>query len=85
MRCKRLSQGLDEAMVRLITVRTGDLDACLTSIRACKPSAWANAHEAQHRSHPDHARGQPAAPARVLDLVEGRDQRAVLADAGAAG
>lgn len=39
---KRLSQGLDEAMVRLITVRSGDLDACLASIRACKPELWAN-------------------------------------------
>jgi 5,10-methylenetetrahydromethanopterin reductase len=36
-----LSAGLDEAMVRLITVRSGDLDACLTAIEACKPSAWA--------------------------------------------
>jgi alkanesulfonate monooxygenase SsuD/methylene tetrahydromethanopterin reductase-like flavin-dependent oxidoreductase (luciferase family) len=37
---KRLSQGLDEAMVRLITVRSGDLDACLTSVRACQPRSW---------------------------------------------
>lgn len=40
---KRLSQGLDEAMVRLITVRQDDLEACLNSIRACEPSAWARA------------------------------------------
>jgi alkanesulfonate monooxygenase SsuD/methylene tetrahydromethanopterin reductase-like flavin-dependent oxidoreductase (luciferase family) len=38
---KRLSQGLDEAMVRLITVRPGDLKACLTSVRACQPGGWA--------------------------------------------
>ena len=37
---QRLSRGLDEAMVRLITVRSGDLDACITAIRACQPSAW---------------------------------------------
>ncbi len=37
---RRLSQGMDEAMVRLITVRRGDLDACLTTIRACKPDLW---------------------------------------------
>jgi hypothetical protein len=37
----RLSQGLDEAMVRLITVRPGDLDACLTTIRVCEPVGWA--------------------------------------------
>jgi alkanesulfonate monooxygenase SsuD/methylene tetrahydromethanopterin reductase-like flavin-dependent oxidoreductase (luciferase family) len=38
---RRLSQGLDEAMVRLITVRSGDLEACLTSVRACQPGGWA--------------------------------------------
>ena len=32
---RRLSQGLDEAIVRLITVRAGDVDACVTAIRAC--------------------------------------------------
>jgi hypothetical protein len=37
---KRLSAGLNEAMVRLITVRSGDLDACLKSVHACQPSAW---------------------------------------------
>jgi alkanesulfonate monooxygenase SsuD/methylene tetrahydromethanopterin reductase-like flavin-dependent oxidoreductase (luciferase family) len=37
---KRLSKGLDEAMVRLITVRSGDLDACLVSVRACQPAGW---------------------------------------------
>jgi alkanesulfonate monooxygenase SsuD/methylene tetrahydromethanopterin reductase-like flavin-dependent oxidoreductase (luciferase family) len=37
---RRLSQGLDEAMVRLITVRSGDLAACLTAMRACQPSGW---------------------------------------------
>jgi alkanesulfonate monooxygenase SsuD/methylene tetrahydromethanopterin reductase-like flavin-dependent oxidoreductase (luciferase family) len=36
---KHLAVGLDEAMVRLITVRSGDLDACLTAIRACQPAA----------------------------------------------
>ena len=40
---KRLSQGLDEAMVRLITVRPGDLEACLTTVRACQPTGWARA------------------------------------------
>jgi alkanesulfonate monooxygenase SsuD/methylene tetrahydromethanopterin reductase-like flavin-dependent oxidoreductase (luciferase family) len=39
MKC--LAEGLDEAMVRLITVRPGDLDACLTAVRACQPTAWA--------------------------------------------
>jgi alkanesulfonate monooxygenase SsuD/methylene tetrahydromethanopterin reductase-like flavin-dependent oxidoreductase (luciferase family) len=38
---ERLSQGLDEAMVRLITVRPGDLDACLGAVRACQRSEWA--------------------------------------------
>ncbi len=38
---RRLSQGLNEAMVRLITVRPGDLEACVTAIRACTPSSWA--------------------------------------------
>lgn len=38
---KRLSAGLDEAMVRLITVRPGDVAACLSAIRACRPDAWA--------------------------------------------
>jgi hypothetical protein len=37
---QRLSTGLDEAMVRLITCRRGDLDACLTAIEACEPSSW---------------------------------------------
>ncbi len=37
---QRLSKGLDEAMVRLITVRQGDLDACVTAIRACQRSEW---------------------------------------------
>jgi alkanesulfonate monooxygenase SsuD/methylene tetrahydromethanopterin reductase-like flavin-dependent oxidoreductase (luciferase family) len=37
---QRLSPGLDEAMVRLITVRQGDLDACVTAIRACQRSKW---------------------------------------------
>src|SRR5579859_2395868 len=39
---KRLSRGLDEAMVRLITVRQSDLAACLNSIRACQPTGWAH-------------------------------------------
>jgi alkanesulfonate monooxygenase SsuD/methylene tetrahydromethanopterin reductase-like flavin-dependent oxidoreductase (luciferase family) len=37
---RQLSEGLEEAMVRLITVRPGDLDACLTAIQACQPSGW---------------------------------------------
>jgi alkanesulfonate monooxygenase SsuD/methylene tetrahydromethanopterin reductase-like flavin-dependent oxidoreductase (luciferase family) len=37
---RRLSQGLDEAMVRLISVRSGDLEACRKAIQACQPSAW---------------------------------------------
>jgi alkanesulfonate monooxygenase SsuD/methylene tetrahydromethanopterin reductase-like flavin-dependent oxidoreductase (luciferase family) len=37
---QRLSRGLDEAMVRLISVRQGDLDACITAIRACRRSEW---------------------------------------------
>jgi alkanesulfonate monooxygenase SsuD/methylene tetrahydromethanopterin reductase-like flavin-dependent oxidoreductase (luciferase family) len=37
---KHLSRGLDEAMVRLITVHSGDLEACVTAIRACQPSGW---------------------------------------------
>jgi alkanesulfonate monooxygenase SsuD/methylene tetrahydromethanopterin reductase-like flavin-dependent oxidoreductase (luciferase family) len=32
---RRLSVGLEEPIVRLITVRQGNLDACLTAIRAC--------------------------------------------------
>ena len=40
---KRLSAGLDEAMVRLISVRPGDLAACVSAIRACRPDAWAHA------------------------------------------
>jgi alkanesulfonate monooxygenase SsuD/methylene tetrahydromethanopterin reductase-like flavin-dependent oxidoreductase (luciferase family) len=36
----RLAQGLDEAMVRIITVRAGDVEACLATIRACEPSRW---------------------------------------------
>jgi alkanesulfonate monooxygenase SsuD/methylene tetrahydromethanopterin reductase-like flavin-dependent oxidoreductase (luciferase family) len=38
---RRLSQGLDEAMVRLITVSAGDLEACLSAVRACRPDTWA--------------------------------------------
>jgi alkanesulfonate monooxygenase SsuD/methylene tetrahydromethanopterin reductase-like flavin-dependent oxidoreductase (luciferase family) len=37
---RTLSRGLDEAMVRLITVRPGDLEACLETIRACQPAGW---------------------------------------------
>ncbi|MBV9896869.1 MAG: LLM class flavin-dependent oxidoreductase [Chloroflexi bacterium] len=36
-----LAADLDEAMVRLITVRSGDLDACVAAITACQPSGWA--------------------------------------------
>jgi alkanesulfonate monooxygenase SsuD/methylene tetrahydromethanopterin reductase-like flavin-dependent oxidoreductase (luciferase family) len=38
---RRLAQGLDEAMVRLITVRSGDLDACLRTVQTLQPSGWA--------------------------------------------
>jgi alkanesulfonate monooxygenase SsuD/methylene tetrahydromethanopterin reductase-like flavin-dependent oxidoreductase (luciferase family) len=38
---RHLAADLEEAMVRLITVRSGDLDACIASIRACQPSGWA--------------------------------------------
>jgi hypothetical protein len=40
---RELAADLDEAMVRLITVRSGDLDACVTAIRACEPKGWAKA------------------------------------------
>jgi alkanesulfonate monooxygenase SsuD/methylene tetrahydromethanopterin reductase-like flavin-dependent oxidoreductase (luciferase family) len=40
---KRLSRGLDEAMVRIITVRPGDLAACVSTVRACQPAGWAAA------------------------------------------
>jgi alkanesulfonate monooxygenase SsuD/methylene tetrahydromethanopterin reductase-like flavin-dependent oxidoreductase (luciferase family) len=40
---KRLSRGLDEAIVRLISVREGDLEACMKSIRACRPASWSSA------------------------------------------
>jgi alkanesulfonate monooxygenase SsuD/methylene tetrahydromethanopterin reductase-like flavin-dependent oxidoreductase (luciferase family) len=36
-----LAADLEEAMVRLITVRSGDLDACAAAIRACRPDGWA--------------------------------------------
>jgi hypothetical protein len=35
-----LSAGLDEAIVRLIIVRSGDLEACMTAIEACRPELW---------------------------------------------
>jgi alkanesulfonate monooxygenase SsuD/methylene tetrahydromethanopterin reductase-like flavin-dependent oxidoreductase (luciferase family) len=38
---RQLSAGLDEAIVRLITVRSGDLEACVTAITACQPSRLA--------------------------------------------
>jgi alkanesulfonate monooxygenase SsuD/methylene tetrahydromethanopterin reductase-like flavin-dependent oxidoreductase (luciferase family) len=38
---RRLSRGLDEATVRLIAARPGDLDALVTSVRACEPGGWA--------------------------------------------
>jgi alkanesulfonate monooxygenase SsuD/methylene tetrahydromethanopterin reductase-like flavin-dependent oxidoreductase (luciferase family) len=38
---RKLSADLEEAMVRLITVHPGDLNACLTAIRACSPARWA--------------------------------------------
>jgi alkanesulfonate monooxygenase SsuD/methylene tetrahydromethanopterin reductase-like flavin-dependent oxidoreductase (luciferase family) len=37
---RKLSRGLDEAIVRILTVRPGDLDACVQTIRALKPSGW---------------------------------------------
>jgi len=37
---QRLSRGLEEAMVRLISVRSGDLDGCVAAIRACQRTAW---------------------------------------------
>ncbi|MBV9546546.1 MAG: LLM class flavin-dependent oxidoreductase [Chloroflexi bacterium] len=37
---QHLSQGLDEAMVRLISPRRGDLDGCVKAIDACQPSGW---------------------------------------------
>jgi hypothetical protein len=37
---QRLSRGLDEAIVRLITVREGDLDSCIKSIHACQKLGW---------------------------------------------
>jgi alkanesulfonate monooxygenase SsuD/methylene tetrahydromethanopterin reductase-like flavin-dependent oxidoreductase (luciferase family) len=37
---RRLSQGLDEAMVRLIAVRSGDLQASVKAVQACQPSGW---------------------------------------------
>ncbi len=37
---RSLSQGLDEAIVRLISVRPGDLEGCLLTVRACRPSGW---------------------------------------------
>lgn len=36
----RLSTGLDEAIVRLITVREGDLEASVRAIQACRPEGW---------------------------------------------
>jgi alkanesulfonate monooxygenase SsuD/methylene tetrahydromethanopterin reductase-like flavin-dependent oxidoreductase (luciferase family) len=38
---RQLAADLEEAMVRLITVRSGDLDACVAAISACQPSGWA--------------------------------------------
>ena len=41
---KRLSHNLlEEAIVRLITVRPGDLQACLAAVGACQPGGWARA------------------------------------------
>jgi 5,10-methylenetetrahydromethanopterin reductase len=42
---RRLSRGLDEAMVRLILTHPGDLDAAVTAIRACQPSGWRSGHD----------------------------------------
>jgi alkanesulfonate monooxygenase SsuD/methylene tetrahydromethanopterin reductase-like flavin-dependent oxidoreductase (luciferase family) len=38
---RRLSHGHDEAMVRLIATRPGDLSGCLAAVRACEPTGWA--------------------------------------------
>lgn len=38
---RELAADLEEAMVRLISVRSGDLEACVTAIEACQPSGWA--------------------------------------------
>jgi alkanesulfonate monooxygenase SsuD/methylene tetrahydromethanopterin reductase-like flavin-dependent oxidoreductase (luciferase family) len=38
---RTLAADLEEAMVRLISVRPGDLDGCVSAIRACQPSGWA--------------------------------------------
>jgi alkanesulfonate monooxygenase SsuD/methylene tetrahydromethanopterin reductase-like flavin-dependent oxidoreductase (luciferase family) len=38
---RTLAADLEEAMVRLISVRSGDLDGCVNAIRACQPSGWA--------------------------------------------
>jgi alkanesulfonate monooxygenase SsuD/methylene tetrahydromethanopterin reductase-like flavin-dependent oxidoreductase (luciferase family) len=37
---RQLSEGLDEAMVRIISVRRGDLEGCLRTVRACAPVGW---------------------------------------------
>jgi hypothetical protein len=37
----RLSRGLDEAMIRIISVGPGNLEACLHTVRACTPRGWA--------------------------------------------
>jgi hypothetical protein len=37
---RRLSRGLDEAMVRLIATGPGDPQACLSAVLACQPSGW---------------------------------------------
>ena len=38
---RRLSRGLDEAMVRIISIHPGNLEACLNTVRACAPQGWA--------------------------------------------
>lgn len=37
---RRLARGLDEAMVRILTVRQGDLEACVRTVRVLEPSGW---------------------------------------------
>jgi alkanesulfonate monooxygenase SsuD/methylene tetrahydromethanopterin reductase-like flavin-dependent oxidoreductase (luciferase family) len=37
---RTLAADLEEAMVRLISVRSGDLEGCMAAIRACQPSGW---------------------------------------------
>jgi alkanesulfonate monooxygenase SsuD/methylene tetrahydromethanopterin reductase-like flavin-dependent oxidoreductase (luciferase family) len=44
-----LAADLEEAMVRLIGVRAGDLDGCVAAIRACEPTGWARSYHGGDR------------------------------------